>query len=67
MAVSVIDVCIPDAPTQRKRAKRTITIDAGLVDALRKVARADGKRLGELLELALRAYLSQQHPDWSVR
>lgn len=46
--------------------KKTLTIDADVARAIRKVARADGMRLSDFLERLLRLYLQRHHPSWKI-
>jgi hypothetical protein len=48
------------------RPKKALTIDAETALLLRKVARAEGYRMTDFLDRALRAYLEKYHPDWGI-
>jgi hypothetical protein len=49
-----------DTPT------KVLTIDATTADLARKVAHADGLRMSDFIDRAIKAYVTLNHPDWEL-
>lgn len=61
-----MELRIPGAALRTR--KGTLTIDAEVAAAVRKVATAEGRsrRLSTVISDMLRAYLAAEHPDWKL-